>query len=256
MEFSSEERARFWGLELHRRRAFRLRRRLEELPAAHDEIEGRLAAARAAYEQALADKRGLEMGQKKLELEVESVKERRGRHQQQLLNASDNREYATLLKEIESERGKQDELELRILEIMESLEELRPRLEVDRRKLEELERESAERLATLEAEELGLKTRLKRLEEGREGLLAGLTPAGRRMVEKLESQGLSGHICAEVSNYRCGVCGMEIATQALSEVRAGKLRQCESCSSMLYDEDQLAATRSQARNRGFLPPED
>ncbi|HDR06405.1 MAG TPA: hypothetical protein ENN88_02105 [Candidatus Coatesbacteria bacterium] len=70
------------------------------------------------------------------------------------------------------------------------------------------------------------------------------------MNDKLAGQ---PHICALVNTGICSSCRMEVPTQTQSEVRAGELKNCESCSAVLFTEEQAALARTMARNRSFLP---
>ncbi|MCK4594818.1 hypothetical protein KAU45_09980 [bacterium] len=245
-------RAQLWALELYQRALRKIDRRLGELPEEEsafrrraEEVEERLGA----LEEELKAK---QLEQKRLETEVDDIKERRTRHQRQLLSAKDNREYKTLLEEIELENRRQTELEDRILELMENLEGLVPRVKKTRTEKEDEVTGIEKALAALSAEGEKLEGRRARLEKGRDTLVGRLDATGRRIFNKLVAQ---RHICALMDGGICSSCRVEVPTQAISEARAGELRSCESCSAILFTEEQASLARTMARNRGFLPDE-
>ncbi len=245
-------RAQLWALELYQRALQKIDRRLDELPEEEsslrrraEEVEERLGA----IEEELKAK---QLEQKRLEIEVDGIKERRTRHQRQLLSAKNNREYQTLLEEIELEKQRQTDLEDRILELMESLEELVPGVRVKRTEKEDEVTGIEKTLAALSVEEDNLKNHRARLIKSRDALVGKLDVTGRRIFDKLVAQ---RHICALVDGRICSSCRMEVPTQAISEIRAGELCSCESCSAILFTEEQASLARTMARNRGFFPDE-
>jgi len=183
-------------------------------------------------------------------MEADGVKERRTRHQQQLLTAKDNREYKTLLEEIETEEGRQRKVEDQILELMEGIDELLPRVRGARAEKERAVSDVQSALAAVAAEAEILEKRRAGLEDERTTLVERLNPIGRRIFDKLSAQ---PHICALVDGSICSSCRMEVPTQTQGEIRAGALVSCESCSAVLFTEEQASVARTMARNRGFLP---
>jgi predicted nucleic acid-binding Zn-ribbon protein len=246
-------RAQLWALELYQRQLQRTTRRLRELPEEESSLRRRLEEAENRLSTLEGELKAKQLDQKRLEVEVEGVKERRTRHQQQLLTAKDNREYKTLLEEIELEKGRQGEVEDRILELMEGIEELLPRVREARASRERTDSEVRGALASVVAEGEKLRKRLTRLEEGRSSLVGVLSSVGRRIFDKLSAQ---LHICALVDGSICASCRMEVPTQTQGEIRAGGLVSCESCSAVLFTEEQASVARTMARNRGFLPEDE
>ncbi len=243
-------RAQLWALELYQRILLKMGKRLEALPEEESAHRGRAEELKERLSTLEEKLKAEHLEQRRLEVEVDGVKERRKRHQQQLLSAKNNREYQTLLEEIELESRRQTELEDRILELMENLEVLTPRVKKSRTEMEVDISGIEKALAALSTEEEELKSRRSSLEEGRDILVDRLDTTGRRIFDKLVTQ---RHICALVDALVCASCCMEVPTQTISEVRAGELRSCESCSAVLLTEEQASLARTMARNRGFLP---
>jgi predicted nucleic acid-binding Zn-ribbon protein len=243
-------RAQLWALELYQRVLLKIARRLKELPEEESVLRRRVEETEKRLDALEGELKAKQLEQKRLEVEVDGVKGRRTRHQQQLLSAKDNREYQTLLEEIAREERRQAELEDRILELMEGLEELSPRVARTRVERGGEASEVEKTLNDLSTEGEGLEERRGRLEEERAALVDRLDPSGRRIFDKLISQ---QHICAVVDGGICSSCRMEVPTQTLSEVRAGGLRCCESCSAVLFTDEQTSLARTMAHNRGFLP---
>ncbi|MBD3372248.1 MAG: hypothetical protein GF403_05970 [Candidatus Coatesbacteria bacterium] len=256
MPFDDEQRALLWSLELNRRSLLAERRRLSEIPTEREKLERRRRDSQRRIEELAERKRELALKQQQLELKVEELKSRRNKHRTQLLHAGDNREYATLLREIDTEQKQQNELEDQILELMEEFERaagehgacLKEKAAVD----DEVER----RLGELEAEDRQRRAELERHERLSGELQQSLDSNTLRLYTRLDGRGAGGSICSLVTNYKCGVCGMEVATLTLSRVRSGEFRQCDSCSAVLVDEEQVAVARRIARARGYLAKAD
>ena len=246
-------RAQLWALELYQRQLQRTTRRLRELPEEESSLRRRLEESEKGLNALEGELKAKQLEEKRLEMDADGVKERRTRHQQQLLTAKDNREYKTLLEEIELEGGRQSEMEDRILELMEGLEELLPRVREARTEGERSGSEVQGALAAVAAEGEELGKRRTRLEEGRTALVELLNTVGRRIFDKLSAQ---ANICALVDGAICASCRMEVPTQTQSEIRAGCLKSCESCSAVLFTEEQVSVARTMARNRGFLPEDE
>jgi predicted nucleic acid-binding Zn-ribbon protein len=246
-------RAQLWALELYQRQLLHATRRLRELPEEESSLRRRLEETSGRLGALEGELKAKQLEQKRLEMEADGVKERRNRHQQQLLTAKDNREYKTLLEEIELEKGRQSAVEDRILELMEGIEELFPRVREARAEGERTGSEVRSALEAVAAEGEELKKRRARLEDERKALVELLNTIGRRIFDKLSAQ---PHICALVDGAICASCRMEVPTQAQSEIRAGALKSCESCSAVLFTEEQASTARTMARNRGFLPEDE
>jgi predicted nucleic acid-binding Zn-ribbon protein len=243
-------RAQLWALELYQRQLLRTTRRLRELPEEESSLRRRLEEMEKDLGALEVELKAKQLEQKRLEMEADGVKERRTRHQQQLLTAKDNREYKTLLEEIELEKGRQTEVEDRILELMEGIEGLLPRVREARAERERTVSEVQGALAAVAAEGEDLTKRRARLEKERKALVERLNTVGRRIFDKLSAQ---PHICALVDGAICASCRMEVPTQAQSEIRSGSLKNCESCSAVLFTEEQASVARTLARNLGFTP---
>jgi len=246
-------RAQLWALELYQRQLLHTTRRLRELPEEESSLRRRLEETAGRLNALEGELKTKQLEQKRLEMEADGVRQRRTRHQQQLLTAKDNREYKTLLEEIELEKGRQSEVEDRILELMEGLEELLPRVREARAEGERTGSDVQGALTAVAVEGEELRKRRTRLEAGRADLVELLNTVGRRIFDKLSAQ---AHICALVDGAICASCRMEVPTQTQSEIRAGGLKNCESCSVVLYTEEQASVARTMARNRGFLPEDE
>ncbi|OGD78340.1 MAG: hypothetical protein A2Y64_04225 [Candidatus Coatesbacteria bacterium RBG_13_66_14] len=243
-------RAQLWALELYQRQLLHTTRRLGELPEEESSLQRRLEESEKGLGALETELKTKQLEQKRLEMEADGVKERRTRHQQQLLTAKDNREYKTLLEEIEQEAGRQGAVEDRILELMEDIEELLPRVREARAGRERTVSETQSALAALAAEGENLKAHRAELEKDRTALVERLNTVGRRIFDKLSAQ---PHICALVDGAICASCRMEVPTQTQSEIRGGSLKNCESCSAVLFTEEQASLARTLARNLGFTP---
>ncbi len=184
----------------------------------------------------------------KLELEIKAKEGLISRHKSQMLTASTNREYQTLLHEISLEEVEKSRFEDQVLESMikvESLAEEERQIKVKvaeaKKSLEQIRREVAESLSELEESE-------KELTAARNEIAAELQDEVLRQYQRLfESRsGLAVVPTAYESGtarlegrYLCGGCKMTLSHQMINLLLLAKdLVYCTSCGRILFFEEQ------------------
>jgi predicted nucleic acid-binding Zn-ribbon protein len=212
----------------------RLAEEIESLPARRDELERQFAASVREH---LAAKHELEEAQaarRRLESELEHEQEKHQKFKNDLMKATNEREYTTAVREIDVARKAISALETEILKLMERIEKLEAqmterapemesrRVEVDSQLKEWLESAAVNR------------QRLDALRAERSAKMQALGPAARATYERL-SRMRSGFALAEARDYSCMACRMKIRPQVFSDIRRGdSIITCESCGRILY----------------------
>ncbi|MCD4733679.1 hypothetical protein K8R78_05520 [bacterium] len=235
-----------WALELFRRELKGLGKQRAALAEEREERERLRQQADQKHNELHERKLRLAIDQQKLEMDVEKLTTRQQKHRNQLLSASNNREYSTLLSEIKHDGERQRTVEERILEPMEQREEVAGEFERSEEELSVINSQGEQREKETAAEEQRLSEEADLKQRGLAKLVAQLDDNTARFYRRIHDTGRP--ICAELRERACSVCGVELPSQAVSEVLNGKARQCESCAAMLVDPESASQGRAIIRN--------
>ena len=212
----------------------RLREEVESLPARREELERQFAESVKEY---LAIKQELEDAQgsrRRLEAELEQEQQKHQKFKNDLMKATNEREYTTAVREIDVARKAISALETEVLKLMERIEKLDAQVtertpEMESRRVE-VDRQLKEWHAIADANQLRLET----LRAERVAKMQSLSPDARATYERL-SKMRSGFALAEARDYSCMACRMKIRPQVFADIRKGdSIITCESCGRILY----------------------
>jgi len=212
----------------------RLREEVESLPARREELERQFAESVKEY---LAIKQELEDAQgsrRRLEAELEQEQQKHQKFKNDLMKATNEREYTTAVREIDVARKAISALETEVLKLMERIEKLDAQVaertpEMESRRVE-VDRQLKEWHAVADANQLRLET----LRAERVAKMQSLSPDARATYERL-SKMRSGFALAEARDYSCMACRMKIRPQVFADIRKGdSIITCESCGRILY----------------------
>ena len=168
------------------------------------------------------------------ETEVKDLKAQIGKYKRQLNEVKTNKEYTSLLKEIEEAQHEVDGLEEAIIAEMLAADDIEEEIKAATVK-QGVEEENLrkERLVLDEkAKELGKKK--SRLLQEREALLPKIPPDQMRLYQAIFLK-KGGIALSPVKDDFCAMCHMRIRPQMLNEIRdKGKIILCENCGRILY----------------------
>ena len=210
---------------------------VEKAPERIEEIEGRernaeYVALRDRYEE-------LDKEQRTRNSEMESLEESRKKYMQDLMQVSNQREYAAMLKEIDTVKSSIADHEEFILNAMEELEKLKPRLDEHTDHIqEEREKVQSER-AEVERSVEEAKETIRRDTEERARLESELPSTLVAAISRTEElrQGL---FLAKADGGTCQACWVRVRPQVYQEIRlASAVHHCSSCGRFLYNEASL-----------------
>jgi hypothetical protein len=220
----------------------RLKEEIESLPARRAELERQFAESVKEY---LAINQELEDSQasrRRLESELEHEQQKHQKFKNDLMKATNEREYTTAVREIDVTRKAISALETEVLKLMERIEKLDAQVaertpEMESRRIE-VDRQLKEWLATADANQ----QRLETLRAERGPMMQSLSPDARSTYERL-SRMRSGFALAEARDYSCMACRMKIRPQVFADIRKGEsIITCESCGRILYYKIEAAVT--------------
>ncbi len=227
---------RIQGLALEVRKAMQV---VEAAPGRIEAIEARFRERNAEYVAVKARAEELEQDRRRRQGEVELLEVRRKKYMEDMMQVQNQREYAAMLKEIDSVKSQVLEHEDAILREMEEIEklvqDLAARSEHIQAEREEVERERAAVEAEADAARRIVEDRM--LERG--GLEVGLPATLLGTLRQLETN-RQGVFLARADNGTCQGCFVRIRPQVLQEIRAASvLHTCSGCKRFLYVETAL-----------------
>ena len=210
------------------------RRKIADHPARTRLLDARLQSARDLVDAAKARLAAAQERRRMEEKEVVTVQARLAKYKDQLLELKTNREYQTMLHEIETAqndiRGRED----RVLEIMMESDEVNAEIKRNEAALKAAERETASERAVLEAELATLQTVFDKTRDERTQLVAQID-RGVLNIFETTAKGRKGVAVAEARNGLCTICHVRLRPQVFNEVTKNEsIIQCDSCRRILY----------------------
>ncbi|MDD5454502.1 MAG: C4-type zinc ribbon domain-containing protein [Candidatus Ratteibacteria bacterium] len=176
---------------------------------------------------------------KEKEIEVSSNQEALKKYNSQLYAVKTNKEYSSLLHEIDETKRKNSHIEDQILELMEKVDfkekaakEKAQKLSALQEEFEKKEREEKEREKFLN-EEFAKKSKEK------EEMAAGMDQSLLAKYQRI-SKSKDGLALVAITENSCSGCHMEIPPQTRNEVKlCSKTLTCERCGRILYCKESL-----------------
>jgi predicted nucleic acid-binding Zn-ribbon protein len=233
---------------------------LARFPRKLAEAEAPLLAGRAALEKAREAQTTSLKDRKKLELDVESWKEKVRKYKDQTAQVKTNEAYRALLHEIEGAEAEIRKAEDKVLDHMEASEEHDRQVKAAEKALAEAERTAKaarEQLAAARSATEGEQARLRAERE----TAASAVPKSLYERYRLYAPRHHGVAIATVDGETCSGCRVHLRPYLVQRLRrqdSEELVECESCGRMLYLEEppapQVAPAGAQ-EGAGSIAPE-
>lgn len=213
------------------------RDRLDQIPRDFAGIQERLRLSRSLLDELKQQQNEFLKQKKALEAEVEQTSVNIKKHQNQLLSVKTNKEYSTMLHEIEGEKNNISDREEKILNIMEELDKLAQRETGEKKNFSVVEEKSLSEQKVLEGEKTAVSSRTAELEEAKNKALKGL-PADILALYVRIGKARNGIAVVPVKNGACGGCFGNLPTQLLNRIKdMDKMITCENCGRILIWQD-------------------
>jgi len=207
---------------------------LDGIPRLIEEIDRKIQAGSKAVAEAREKMTANQKRRRDLETEVKDLKNQIGKYKRQLNDVKTNKEYTSLLHEIEESQRKVDSLEETIIAEMLAADDIEDDIKGamlrQGQNEENLKREAKalkEKAEELEAKKAGLV-------KERNALQPLIPPDQVRLYETIAGK-KGGLPLSPVRGEFCSLCHMRIRPQMLNEIRdKSKLILCENCGRILY----------------------
>jgi predicted nucleic acid-binding Zn-ribbon protein len=192
----------------------------------------KLKADIAEYEQRLEEG---ENRRKELEGEVEEAQLMIKDRQNKLMKVQTNREYQSILKEIEDAKNSNRQREDELVRLMEQAELLQKKKDDKTTLCKEEEGQYKEEAARLEKESVSLKARMDKAQKKRSTKAKKVKVADLRKYDRIREK-RGGLAMVGVNRGVCGGCFMNVPPQLYNELlRGDQLHACPTCNRLLYN---------------------
>jgi predicted nucleic acid-binding Zn-ribbon protein len=142
------------------------------------------------------------------------------------------KELTSLQHEVELLKAKRDQLENKVLEIMDQVESAEANVATAKDEFKTLEAEWHSQQKQLSADVETLKGKLAEIKQKRQSLVAEVSPQAVEVYDKIK--GNKGQAVVKVEQGICRGCRISLPSGELQQVRGGSLVQCSSCGRILY----------------------
>jgi predicted nucleic acid-binding Zn-ribbon protein len=211
----------------------------QQAPVRLQAIEERFRERNAEYVAVKERFDALDADQRKRSGDLKELETHRAKYMEDLMSVTNQREYAAILKEIDSVKSQIAENEEAILKDMEEIETVKVELEASASHIEEerkiVETESAE----VQGEADSARKQIEELCSERGGVESELPAPLVATIRRLET-GRQGIFIAQAVDGTCQSCYVRMRPQVFQEIKLGaKLHACSNCKRMLYHEPTL-----------------
>ena len=207
---------------------------LDDIPHQIEEIDKKSEESLQIVQTA---KDNFSLNQKKrrnLETELQDAKEKIEKYKRQLNDVKTNKEYSSLLKEIEEANAKIDSLEEEIIGEMLSADDIEKEIKAASKKAEEVQAELSRKKDAIFQEKNKAEEKLKDIESEKEQLLPKI-PSDQMKLYKQISRTKNGIVLSPVTEEFCTMCHMRVRPQMVNELIAKtQIITCENCGRILY----------------------
>jgi predicted nucleic acid-binding Zn-ribbon protein len=215
------------------KKARALRNELKTIPADRLALDQKLQSLQNQANDARQKQRNAEIEQARLETEIRSRREQIVKYETQKLQTRKNEEYQALSNSIDHVKKEIAGIEDRQIELMETLESLKPQVAAADQAASHAATQVKGQLQDLETKKTNLEKQLADLETTRpqftSGLDEDLLDIYQRLFQKKEEAVVG------VRNDVCSGCHMKVTVSTSSQVRAGKsIVHCEQCNRILF----------------------
>ncbi len=207
---------------------------LEKIPSQIEEINKKIEESSQIVAHAKEKMIQNQKKRRELEAEVKDTKEPMVKYKRQLNEVKTNREYSSLLKEIDEAQEKINQLEEEIISEMLSADEIEEEIKLSNQKYNESEDKFSKEKEVLNQRKKVLEEEKEKLAQEKNELTPNIPSAQVNLYLKIFNK-KSRIALSPVKDDFCSMCHMRIRPQVLNELKEKKeIYLCENCGRILY----------------------
>lgn len=167
------------------------------------------------------------------EIDLKTCEEKVAQYQVQLYSAKTNEQYKAFLKEIEAQKKLKNEIEDKMIELLEKIENTEENIKRREKEIQIIKNDTQKKIEELRKEDEKIKEEIKKREERRKELIASLPTNNYEIYERIK-QRRNGIAIAKIENDVCSICYNPIPPQTIIEIRRNeKIHYCDYCGRIL-----------------------
>lgn len=203
-------------------------------PVEIKKLRDSLSSMEAGVSRAQDELKSVQTKHKGKELELEVSEGEISKLQKQLYQIKTNKEYTTMLSEIERRKADKSILEEEVLKLIDEIDIANSRLSAEKGFLVEEKKVIDAKAADIESQIREMESSLSDFKEKRDKIKPKVNPDILANYERLLT-GKEGLALVEVVNDICGGCYMALPPQVINEIRKmEKIVTCENCQRILH----------------------
>lgn len=217
-------------------RRIALENQLQAVPGEIALVENKIAAEKAAIEDARSELRRLETDKKMLETEIGSAEDRLGKYRTQQSAVKKNDEYQALGHEIETTEAQVSELEEKELEIMYQIDEAKQKFAAAEKELQDNITGHEAKIVALNERETNLQAELTAVQAEVEAAREPVEMIPLRLYDRIAQHHMP--VCVPLKDAKCGGCHLRVSSEVESTARGKssdtELATCDQCGRLVY----------------------
>ncbi|MBN1939762.1 MAG: hypothetical protein JW843_09250 [Candidatus Aminicenantes bacterium] len=207
---------------------------IEAIPQKIKDIDSEIKATEAVVSESKDKLAGNQKKRREMESEVKSLREQTAKYKRQLNDVKTNKEYSTLLKEIEETDHRVAKIEEDILNEMIAADDIEKEIKSALKKQAEEEGRLKSEQDRILAEQKETEKRKAALEKIRTALLPRIPPDQLSLYQRIARK-TAGIALSPVTDDFCSICQLRVRPQMLDDLWAMKeIITCEACGRILY----------------------
>jgi predicted nucleic acid-binding Zn-ribbon protein len=220
---------------------------LETIPPQIEEIDKRIEESALLSAVAKEKMTGSQKKRRELEAEVKDLKSQIGKYKRQLNEVKTNKEYTSLLKEIEEAERKVDRLEEAFISEMLLEDDIQKEIKSAGQRHAETQASLTREKEALFEKKRQTEEKARALSQRREGLLPTIPSEQVNLYVRI-SHKKGGAALSPVTDDFCSLCHVRVRPQMLNELLSTrKLILCENCGRILYWREKKAEPGPEAK---------
>ncbi|NIM02587.1 hypothetical protein GTN66_00305 [bacterium] len=212
----------------------RIRSEMDQIPKEIDRLKGEYEQSAASLNELKKKITELQVDRKNKELELRSKEEELKKHQSELFSVKTNEAYTALLKEIEEGKKLKNDIEDRVLAVMEQEDALFTEEKIKKAKLAKRKEEVSEQQRELEDKLQRLKQNLQEVQSEQKQKIGNIKAEIFKRYQRIREK-KDGVAVVPVADKFCGGCNIALPPQLINDVLKGEdLVACRNCLRILY----------------------